>query len=180
MRIISGSYRGKIINPPKNFTARPTTDMAKEGLFNILANNFDFEEVAALDLFSGSGSISFEFASRGCPDIDLVEINPVHYAFIAKTAKELGFSQIHPVKHNAFQFLKFCNKQYNLIFADPPYDIAGVDLIPQLVFENNLLAGDGWLIIEHSEKYSFNLQQNFLETRKYGKVNFSIFAVKAH
>lgn len=175
MRIISGSYRGRTILPPKNFKARPTTDMAKEGLFNILANNFDFKEISVLDLFSGSGSISYEFASRGCPDIDLVEMNQVHYAFISKTSKELGFYQIHPVKHNAFQFLKFCKKQYNLIFADPPYDINGVDLIPQLVFEHNLLAKDGWLIIEHSEKYSFNLLDNFVETRKYGKVHFSIF-----
>lgn len=152
--------------------------MAKEGLFNILANNFDFEELSILDLFSGSGSISFEFASRGCPYIDLVEMNQVHYTFIAKTAKELGFSQIHPIKHNAFQFLKFCKKQYQIIFADPPYDIVGVDTIPQLVFDQDLLAHDGWLIIEHSEKYSFNLHPNFLETRIYGKVNFSIFTTR--
>ena len=175
MRIISGSYRGKQITPPKNFKARPTTDVAKEGLFNILANYFSFEEVKVLDLFSGSGSISYEFASRGCPDIDLVEMDNTHFAFISKTAKSLGFAQIHPIKHNAFQFLRFCKKKYDLIFADPPYDIDGVDQIPLLTFENDLLAEGGWLIIEHSGAYNFSSFANYRETRVYGKVHFSIF-----
>jgi len=175
MRIISGSYRGKQIDPPKNFKARPTTDVAKEGLFNILMNYFSFEEVAVLDLFSGSGSISYEFASRGCPDIDLVEMDHIHFAFISKTAKELGFKQIHPIKHNAFQFLRFCKKKYDLIFADPPYDIEGVDQIPILVFQNDLLADGGWLIVEHSGNYNFSGFDNYRESRIYGKVHFSIF-----
>ncbi len=175
MRIIAGSFRGKQIAPPKNFNARPTTDVAKEGLFNILTNYFSFEEVKVLDLFSGSGSISYEFASRGCLDVDLVEMNPVHYAFIAKTIKDLGFNQIHPVKHNAFQFLKFCKKKYDLIFADPPYDIDGIDQIPTLTFENDLLAEGGWLIVEHSGSFDFSGMPNYRESRLYGKVHFSIF-----
>lgn len=175
MRIISGSFRGKQIDPPKNFKARPTTDVAKEGLFNILANYFSFDEVVVLDLFSGSGSISYEFASRGCNDIDLVELEHKHFVFIAQTAQKLGFKQIHPIKHNAFQFLKFCKKKYDLIFADPPYDIEGIDQIPLLVFQNDLLNEGGWLIVEHSNVHNFSSSANYRETRIYGKVHFTIF-----
>lgn len=175
MRIVSGTYRGKLIVPPSGFSARPTTDFAKENLFNILANRFDFEEVEVLDLFAGTGSISYEFASRGCPRIDLVELNAKHYAYIKKTAAELGFKQIHAIKNNAFTFLKFCKAQYDIIFADPPYDIEGIEQLPLLVFKAGLLKEGGVLIVEHSKSSDFSNHPNFTERRTYGSVNFSFF-----
>ncbi len=175
MRIVSGRFKGKTFSPPKNFTARPTTDFAKENLFNILANNFDFEEVEVLDLFSGTGSISFEFASRGAKRVDLVEINFHHLKFISKVISELGLTQVRTIKFNAFQFLKNCHHAYDIIFADPPYDIAGLEIIPELVFEKPILKDGGWFILEHSSKYNFENHPRFKQKREYGSVNFSFF-----
>ena len=115
MRIVSGSYKGRIFSPPKNIKARPTTDIAKEGLFNIINNYFDFEEISVLDLFSGTGSISFEFASRGCQSIHLVEMDFTHFNFITKVKRELNLTQITPIRHDAFKFLKNCKIQFNKI-----------------------------------------------------------------
>lgn len=178
MRIVSGSFKGKHIVPPKNFKARPTTDFAKVSLFNILANSYDFEELRVLDLFSGTGGISFEFASRGCSSIDLVEINAVHYNFIKKAADLMGFMQIRTFKQNAFVFLKVCNQTYDLIFADPPYDLEGIETLPTIVFEKKILAKGGIFILEHSKSYHFDNHPNFVNTRKYGSVNFSFFSEK--
>jgi len=175
MRIVSGMFRGKNFSPPKNFKARPTTDFAKENLFNILANNFDFEEVEVLDLFSGTGSISFEFASRGAKRIDLVEINFNHLKFISKVISELGLKQVKTIKFNAFQFIKNCHYTYDIVFADPPYELEGIEIIPDLVFEKPIIKKDGWFILEHSDKYNFNDHPNFYQLREYGSVNFSIF-----
>lgn len=175
MRIVSGKFKGKTISPPKEFHARPTTDYAKESLFNIILNNFDFEELEVLDLFSGTGSISFEFASRGVNRIDLVELNLKHLKFISKVKDELGFKQIHTIKGNAFQFIKSCSYKYDIIFADPPYDIQGVDIIPDLIFEKDILKEDGWLILEHSGNYKFESYPHFLQERNYGNVHFSFF-----
>ena len=175
MRIVSGRFKGKVFTPSKGFNARPTTDFAKEGLFNIIVNCFDFEEIEVLDLFAGTGSISFEFASRGTKRIDLVELNFTHLKFISSIIKELGLKQIHTIKGNAFQYLKACSYKYDIIFADPPYEMDGVELIPELVFEQDLLKKDGWLILEHSAKHSFDLHPHFFKMRHYGSVHFSIF-----
>jgi len=175
VRIISGSYKGRAIHAPKNFTARPTTDFAKESLFNILNNNFDYSEMNALDLFSGTGSISYELASRGCEDIICIELNFNHLAFIKKTIQELQFSQIKAFRADAFKFIKTCKTSFDLIFADPPYDLKNIEIIPDIIFERNLLKPNGWLIVEHGAKTKFNDHPNFKVQRNYGSVNFSIF-----
>ena len=175
MRIISGSLRGKTINPPANYQARPTTDFAKEGLFNILAGMIDFEETVFLDLFSGTGSISYEMASRGCSDIVAVEMNPVNAAFISKTAASLGIPGMQVVRHNVFDFLNLCTKSFNLVFADPPYAIDGLDLLPEKVLGAGFLADDGWFILEHGADYDFASRPGFVKEKKYGNVHFSFF-----
>jgi 16S rRNA (guanine966-N2)-methyltransferase len=177
MRIVSGEYKGRILNPPKSIKARPTTDIAKEGLFNIISNHFDITEITVLDLFSGTGSISFEFASRGCESIHLVEMNFSHFGFIRKVIADLKFDQIVPIRHDAYKFLKNCRIQFDIIFADPPYDFKGVEQIPELVFSRNLLNTNGWLIIEHSKRTDLSKQTNYAETRNYGNVHFSFFKV---
>ena len=126
MRIVSGKYRGRAINPPKNLRARPTTDFAKENLFNVLGNLLDFEECDVLDLFAGTGSISYEFASRGARSVTAVEINAVHHDFIRRTAALLGIENFYPVKANVFLYLKSCAKQFDVIFSDAPYDLEAV------------------------------------------------------
>ena len=142
MRIISGKYRGRAINPPRNLRARPTTDFAKENLFNVLTNLVDFEECDVLDLFAGTGSMSYEFASRGAASVTSVEINAVHHNFIRNTARERGATNIFPVKANAFLYLKSCPKQFDIIFSDAPYDLDNIPEIVELVFSENLLRED--------------------------------------
>jgi 16S rRNA (guanine(966)-N(2))-methyltransferase RsmD len=175
MRIVSGTYKGRIFSPPKSIKARPTTDIAKEGLFNILSNSFDFDDISILDLFSGTGSISFEFASRGCKNIHLVELNHLHFNFIRKVINELQLDQITPIRHDAYKFLKNCKIQFDIIFADPPYEFKGVETIPDLVFQNMLLNNNGLLIIEHSKRTDLSKLRNYKETRNYGNVHFSFF-----
>ncbi len=176
MRIISGSLRGKMILPPPVFKARPTTDFAKESLFNILENMYDFESMRALDLFAGTGSISYELASRGCPHIDTVEMNTLHHAFIRKTAQTLKLAAIHAVKMNVFDFLEICTAKYNLIFADPPYDLPGIDTLPERIFMKGLLSDGGCFILEHSAQYDFTGTPHFAKHKRYGAVNFSFFS----
>jgi 16S rRNA (guanine(966)-N(2))-methyltransferase RsmD len=176
MRIISGKFKKKIINPPKNFKARPTTDVAKESLFNIIENLYDIPNIKILDLFSGTGSISYEFASRECKDITCVELNFNHYKFIAKTLKELNLTDVvHITKANAFRYIEKCPHQFDLIFADPPYDIDGIETIPELVFKKNILKTNGTLIVEHSKNTDLSKSLNYVKTKKYGSVNFSFF-----
>ncbi len=175
MRIVSGEFRGRHFSPPKNFTARPTTDFAKESLFNIINNHFDFEEIAVLDLFSGTGSISFEFASRGCKNIQLVELNANHYTFIKKVIAELGLKQITPIRLNAFRYIESTPSKYDIIFADPPYEMKGVEEIPETVFGRNLLNENGWLVVEHSKQTDLSKLPHFNEVRNYGSVHFSVF-----
>ena len=155
MRIVSGRCCGRIINPPRNLRARPTTDFAKENLFNVLGNMVDFEELEVLDLFAGTGSISYEFASRGAASVTSVEINAVHYDFIRSTAAALGFDNIHPVKANVFLYLKSCAKQFDLIFSDAPYDLKGSAEVVEMVFSRGLLRKGGLLIFEHSREADF-------------------------
>lgn len=176
MRIIGGTLRGRSINPPQGYKARPTTDFAKEGLFNTLYNELDFEEMSVLDLFAGTGSISFEFASRGCSDIVCVEMNPANAAFVKKCAARLGLAgKIQVVHHNVFDFLPICHKSFDLVFADPPYAIEGLDAIPEKVFSNNVLKEGGYLILEHPADYSFTGNPLFIKEKKYGNVHFSFF-----
>ena len=174
MRIISGKLKGRHISPPKNFSARPTTDFAKESLFNVLNNIIDFEQAYILDLFSGTGSISYEFISRGAGFVVAVEVNNKHASFIRDTARDLKLN-INIVQMNAFLYIKKTKQQFDVIFCDPPYQLEGINTIPELVFENNLLKQDGWLIIEHSSKINFNDHEHFFETRNYGSVHFSFF-----
>ena len=175
MRIVSGAYKGKRLYPGKNFKARPTTDFAKENIFNVLNNYFDFEELEVLDLFSGTGSISYEFASRGCRAVDSVESNSRYHAFIQKTASELNFTQLAAIRADAFRFLKHTPRVYDLIFADPPFDMKELDRLPQLILSSNLLKQSGWFILEHGRDNDFSTHLQFRELRKYGSVHFSIF-----
>ncbi len=176
MRIISGTHKGRRFLPPSTFKARPTTDLAKEALFNVLINRLDLDTLKVLDLFSGTGSISYEFASRGCESITSVEMNYSHWQFIKKTSQEFGFDQaIIPLKADVFKFIKTTGGIYDLIFADPPFDLINFETIPDLIFEKSCLAADGLLIIEHSDRISFANHPHFKELREYGKVNFSFF-----
>ena len=175
MRIIGGTLKGKMILPPQGYAARPTTDFAKEGLFNILNNEINFDEVRLLDLFCGTGSISAEFASRGAVDIVSVEMNPANARFISQTVRKLGIKNIHVVKHNVFDFLNICTKTFNLIFADPPYQLEGIDTIPNKVFSTNCLEEGGLLILEHSAANNFKSHPFFIKEKKYGNVHFSFF-----
>lgn len=175
MRIISGKYRGRTIVPPRNLRARPTTDFAKENLFNVLGNLVDFEELDVLDLFSGTGSISYEFASRDARSVTSVEVNSVHHNFIRQTARDLKFENFFAVKANVFLYLKSCTKKFDLIFSDAPYDLEGSEEVIRLVFERDLLAEDGLLIFEHSKDQDVSNFPYFWQTRSYGSVQFSFF-----
>ena len=175
MRIISGSCGGRTINPPKNLRARPTTDFAKENLFNVLGNVVDFEGIDVLDLFAGTGSISYEFASRGAASVTSVEINAVHYNFIRTTAKTYGLTNIYPVKANVFLYLKSCAKKYDVIFSDAPYDLEGSEAVVDMVLEKGLLKEGGIFIFEHSKDKNFSSHPRFSRLRSYGSVQFSIF-----
>jgi 16S rRNA (guanine(966)-N(2))-methyltransferase RsmD len=175
LRIVSGKYKGRVIHPPKNFKARPTTDFAKENLFNILNNNFDFSELKVLDLFSGTGSISFEFASRECISVTSIESNFRHHAFIKKAIEELGVETIKAIKSDAFRYVKSCKEKFDIVFADPPYALKEIDTIPDYIFDQEILNPGAWLIVEHGDKTIFGRHPAFIELRKYGGVNFSIF-----
>jgi 16S rRNA (guanine(966)-N(2))-methyltransferase RsmD len=175
MRIISGTLRGKTIVPPARFNARPTTDFAKESLFNILENGYDFSTVCALDLFAGTGSISYELASRGCLHVDTVEMNALHAAFIKKTAAGLKLRQIHPIRLNVFDFLEICTSRYDIIFADPPFDLDGIAALPGRILSKNIMKENGCLVLEHAAVHDFSAHPNFKARRNYGAVNFSFF-----
>ena len=175
MRIISGKYKGRRIEPPHSITARPTTDFAKESLFNVLNNLIDFEEISCLDLFAGTGSISIELASRGCPSVLAIEQNDAHIAFIKKTIKLLGIETIFPLKVDVFRFLPTTTQTFDFIFADPPYDLRTFEILPNLIFENNLLKDGGIFVLEHSKKNDFSAYPNFMQHRNYGNVNFTFF-----
>lgn len=175
MRIISGTHRGRVIHPPHNLRARPTTDFAKESLFNMLNNAIALEDIDVLDLFSGTGSISYEFASRGAASVTSVEINAIHHRYIQATADGFGFKNFYAVKANAFLYVKRCPKQFDLVFADPPYDIEGSESLPDLILDNNILRTGGVLIMEHSDNIDFSNHPKFTQKRAYGSVNFSLF-----
>jgi len=175
MRIISGTFKSRKIEPPSSVTARPTTDFAKEGLFNLLANRIDFEQIDVLDLYAGTGSIGFEFISRGCNTLICVEQNERQCAFIRKVCNDLKINNLSLFKIDVFRFLKSCRMQFDIIFADPPYTFENLEIIPNLIFEQKILKPEGIFIFEHSAKNSFSTHPYFIEHRKYGNVNFSFF-----
>jgi 16S rRNA (guanine966-N2)-methyltransferase len=175
VRIISGKYRGRRINPPAGFNARPTTDYARESLFNILNNRIDFEAVEVLDLFSGTGSISYEFASRGALTVHLVEKDARSIAFIRRMADEMKLLNVKPLHVDVKAYLRACRYKYDIIFADPPYDLPWLSELPDLTINASILKGDGIFILEHPKSYNFAGHKYFFEHRDYGSVNFSFF-----
>lgn len=177
MRIISGIYGGRRFEAPRNLQARPTTDIAKESLFNILQNRIDFEGIKTLDLFAGTGSISFELLSRGAETAVCVEMGRVQQMFIQKVAQELKIGrELQMIRGDVFKYLKTSSQQFNLVFADPPYALTELPQIPDLVFDSNILADQGIFILEHGKENDFSTHPHFVELRKYGAVHFSFFA----
>ena len=175
MRIIGGEYKGRRINPPSNFKARPTTDFAREGLFNILNNRVDFESITVLDLFSGTGSISYEFASRGALTVHLVEKDMNHISGIKKILTELNLHNVRPIHIDVKAYLKACSVKYDIVFADPPYDLTWLKELPDFVSQAGVIKDDGFFILEHPRDISFSGHKLFFENRNYGGVNFSFF-----
>ena len=175
MRIIGGELKGKTINPPARYQARPTTDFAKEGLFNILENEYDFSAISFLDLFAGTGSISLEAASRGCTDIVSVEMNPLHARFIRQCALEFRVQGMQVVRHNVFDFLPICREKFDLIFADPPYALEGLENIPDKVLSRDLLHPGCYFILEHGGEHDFKGHPYYKKEKTYGRVHFTFF-----
>jgi len=180
VRIISGSLKGRSIIAPSNLPTRPTTDFAKEGLFNMLQSRLDkdYSELAILDLFCGTGNISYEFASRGCKALTCVEVDFKCFEFIRKTMTAFALPGVKVVRNDVFLFLKICKIKFDIIFADPPYEMPNIEKIHQQVFERQLLKSGGMLIIEHGVKTNLGKLPHFVEKRSYGNVNFSIFELK--
>lgn len=175
MRIISGFLKGKQLRPPAGLPVRPTTDFAKEALFNILNNYIDFEDLKVLDLFAGTGNISYELASRGVAKIISVDNNPKCVAYIKQQSSALNLSIIDVMKTDVFRYLEKADTKFDLIFADPPYNMTEFERIPKLVFERGMLNADGCLVVEHSAETILSKFPFFKEKRTYGNVNFSLF-----
>lgn len=161
--------------PPKNITARPTTDFAKESLFNLLQNRMDFEGIDMLDLFAGTGGIGLECVSRGAREVTAVELAHTQQNFIIAACKQLGIKNLNVIRGDVFKYINACRIQYDLIFADPPYALNTLPTLPDLVFEKELLKGDGLFVLEHGKDYDFASHPHFEEHRNYGSVNFSFF-----
>ncbi len=175
MRIISGKYKGRRLLPPPGLPVRPTTDFAREGLFNVLNNQLDFETLKVLDLFSGTGSMAFEFLSRGAREVVAVDISSRCIDFIRKSAVSFGAGNITAVRSNAFVFIRQAYTGFDLIFADPPYDLEGLKDIPDMVLASGLFSPGSLLILEHPAGYSFEDHPHFAHHRRYGNVNFTFF-----
>ena len=177
MRIIGGSLRGKTIPVPAGYRARPTTDFAKEGLFNILDNEYDFDGLSVLDLFGGTGSISYEFASRGAGKVYCVEMLPANADFIRTQVIRMGLKdRVTVVRHNVFDFLDICRLRFDIVFADPPYALEGLAGLPDAVLARDILHPGGYFILEHPDTYSFTGHPHFVKEKKYGNVHFSFFS----
>jgi 16S rRNA (guanine(966)-N(2))-methyltransferase RsmD len=175
MRIITGKYKGRHFDIPRSFKARPTTDFAKENIFNVLVQYIDFEGATALDLFSGTGSISLELASRGCSQVISVEMDRDHHRFIQQCLQKLGQPSVQPLRADAFRFIKSCKQPFDFIFADPPYALKELPQIPDLVIGGGLLKEGGIFVFEHGKEHDFSHHPHFIEHRSYGSVNFSLF-----
>jgi len=176
MRVITGKYKGRHFDVPRTFKARPTTDFAKENLFNVLQGYIDFdEEPTALDLFSGTGSITLELLSRGCSRVVSVEADALHYSFIRGFVEKLQDLNAFPVKADVFRFLSKCHEQFDFIFADPPYALPQLEQLPDIVLSRQLLREDGLFVLEHGKTQDFSQHPRFVDHRAYGSVNFSFF-----
>ena len=183
MRIITGKYKGRHFDIPRSFKARPTTDFAKENIFNVLVQYVDFEDAQALDLFSGTGSITLELLSRGCQQVVSVELDRDHHRFICDCLAKLrgekpearGENAVLPIRGDVFRFVKSCKQQFDFIFADPPYALRELPTLPDLIFERQLLKDEGIFVLEHGKDNDFSQHPHFVEHRQYGSVNFSIF-----
>jgi 16S rRNA (guanine966-N2)-methyltransferase len=178
MRIISGIHGGRRISPPAKMPyTRPTTDIAKEGLFNIIQNNLDIESLVVLDLFGGTGCISYELASRGAEDITIVEKDSHMYDFIKKTSLELNFTNFKVVKSDVFKFIDSATQKYDFIFAGPPYALATIDELPKKIIEKKLLNPGGWFVLEHTPRNDYKKYAHYKTERNYGTTIFSIFVM---
>ena len=176
MRVITGKYKGKHFAIPRSFKARPTTDFAKENLFNVLRAYIDFDsQPSALDLFAGTGSITLELLSRGCGKVVSVERDPQHFSFIMKTLSTLNDPHSFPRRADVFRYLERCGEQFDFIFADPPYTLEELDKLPDIVFRKQLLTPEGVFVLEHGKANDFSHHPHFREHRSYGSVNFSFF-----
>ena len=175
MRIIGGRLKGKTILPPAGYKARPTTDFAREALFNILDNEYEFDDLQVLDLFGGTGAVSFEFGSRGVGRVYCVEMARENASFIKTEAQRLGLSNVTMVRDNVFDFLNVCHEKFDIIFADPPYALEGLETIPDKVLEKNILHPDCYFILEHGPGHDFSSHPRFFKQRSYGKVHFTFF-----
>ena len=177
MRIIGGEHGGRKFNPPNNMPyTRPTTDIAKEGLFNVLQHNLDFDEIKSLDLFGGTGSISYELASRGVTDLTIVEKDVAMYEFIKKTSATLWIENLHVIKMDVFKFINQCTDKFDFIFAGPPYALTAIDDLPKLIFERHLLKKNGWFVLEHTPRNDYKSFPFYKTERNYGTTVFSTFA----
>ena len=175
MRIIGGSLKGLRLNPPKNLPVRPTTDLAKEALFNILQNQIDFEGLRVLDLFSGTGNISLEFASRGAGKVVSVDRSIHCVNYLKDSARQHGLTTIKVYKEDVFKYLQLETEQFDVVFADPPYDLTGIPEIPKIIFEKKMIVAGGLLIVEHQSPQNLSNHTAFVEQRKYGHSSFSFF-----
>jgi 16S rRNA (guanine(966)-N(2))-methyltransferase RsmD len=175
MRIITGKYKGRHFDIPRNFKARPTTDFAKENIFNVMGGYIDFEGATALDLFSGTGSITLELLSRGCAQVVSIEMDRDHHRFIQQCLQKLQGDNAQCIRGDVFRFVKSCKMQFDFIFADPPYALKELPQVPDLIFERGLLKEGGVLVFEHGKDHDFSQHPHFREHRQYGSVNFSIF-----
>lgn len=178
MRIIGGELGGRIMPFPKHFNSRATTDVAKESLFNILDNTLDYPETTILDLFSGTGNIAYEFASRGAAKVVAVEQVPQNAGFIRNTSKQYGLSAIQVIKADALKFINRAPGAYGVVFADPPYNAEYMQDLPNRVLQGGLLEEHGWFILEHSKFHSFGDHPNLFDHRRYGHVHFSFFHIE--
>ncbi len=176
MRIIAGTFRGRRLNPPANLPVRPTTDMARESLFNILNNYVDYDDCTVMDLFAGTGAVSIEFLSRGAKEVTSIDINNACTDFIKATARQLNIENLHVVRADVFDLLKRANRKFDIIFADPPYALHDLQKLPDMIFEHNVLNEEGVFILEHPKEFSFEAHPHFWQHRAYGKVNFTFFA----
>ncbi|MBO6074608.1 MAG: RsmD family RNA methyltransferase [Paludibacteraceae bacterium] len=174
MRIISGKFRGRRLMPPKNITARPTTDFAKESLFNLLTNRLELEGADVLDLFAGTGGIGLECVSRGAREVTAVELAHVQQNFIISTCKQLGITNLRLIRGDVFKFLRNNCPKYDLVFADPPYALDELPTLPSLIVPELLKPG-GLFVLEHGEQYDFSGHPHFIDLRTYGSVHFSFF-----
>lgn len=177
MRIITGKYKGRHFDIPRSFKARPTTDFAKENLFNVLGGYIDLDGASALDLFSGTGSITLELLSRGCSQVLSIEADRDHHAFIKQCLNKIGAENCIAIKGDVFRFLKNCHQQFDFIFADPPYTLERLAEVPSIILSGGFLKPGGVFVMEHGKQNDFSNLPNFADHRVYGSVNFSIFIV---